>query len=391
MITIRRQLLGLGFVAASSLLALHSAHALSGPTAITIDGGPIGSLSLSGGADGYAYGLTDTNSGQQTVGANIGNALIQLQKTSGVLQFNIEVGSTSGLTLGALGFDGRGHVSGTSISSYATGPLSVGSITIAPPNSPVTLTAGHLGSLEGYEATADWYNPTELNTAIWYTQNSNATGVQANITEGPVTAEVQFGDGFDTGVWNFAQALVTYTIDANNVANVYGAANLGRTGLNAHTYGGDTVAEFGTNYINSDMIGGFYSFTAGNLNVIPEVQYVFAKVDHQAAIDKSTSNLAAAVFGTYAFANTPYSVGGWVEYEKSQGSQYSWFIGPNSEAVGASVAPTWQYKDLFARANAGAIYLLNNSASGPGTSYGYGNNGSGKFQFIGTLEAGLLF
>jgi len=391
MITIRRQLLGLGFVAASSLLALHSAHALSGPTAITIDGGPLGSLSLSGGADGYAYGITDTNSGQQTSGANVGNAIIQLQKTSGVLQFNIEVGSTSGLTLGASSFDGRGHINGTSINAYATGPLYVGSITIAPPNSPVTLTAGHLGSLEGYEATVDWYNPSELNTVLWYVQNSNATGVQANITEGPVTAEVQFGDGFDTGVWNFAQALVTYTIDANNVANVYAAANLGRTGLNAHSYSQSTVASFGTNYINSDMIGGFYSFTAGNLNVIPEVQYVVAKVDHQVAIDKTTSNIAAAVFGTYAFANTPYSIGGWVEYEKSQGSQYSWFIGPNSEAVGAALSPTWQYKDLFARANAGAIYLLNNSASGPGTSYGYGNSGNGKFQFIGTLEAGLLF
>ena len=55
MITIRRQLLGLGFVAASSLLALHAAHALNGPTAIHIDGGPLGSLNLSGGVDGYGF------------------------------------------------------------------------------------------------------------------------------------------------------------------------------------------------------------------------------------------------------------------------------------------------------------------------------------------------
>ncbi len=52
MITMRRQLLGLGLIAASSLVALNSAHAMSGPTGITIDGGPFGSLSLSGGADG---------------------------------------------------------------------------------------------------------------------------------------------------------------------------------------------------------------------------------------------------------------------------------------------------------------------------------------------------
>jgi hypothetical protein len=390
MITIRRQLLGLGFAAASSLVAMHAAHALTGPTAITIDGGPLGSLSLSGGVDGYAYAVTQTNSNQQTVGANIASALVQLQKTTGVLQFNIEVGANSGLTLGAPGYDARGHIPETSINNFDTGPLFIGSITVAPPNSPVTITAGHIASLEGYEGTIDWVNPSQLSTDIFYVQNNNATGVQANITEGPITAEVQFGDGFDTGVWNFAQALVTYTIDSNNVVNVYGAANLGRTGLNAHTYAQDTVGEYGSYYINSDMIGGFYSWTQGNLNIVPEVQYVFAKVDHQAGIDKSTSNLGAAVFGTYAFANTPYSLGGWVEYENSQGNA-DWFVGPHSEAVGVALSPTWQYKDLFARANAGAIYLLNNSASGPGTAYGYGNNGTGKFQFTGTLEAGLLF
>jgi hypothetical protein len=391
MITIRRQLLGLGFIAASSLVALHSAQALTGPTAITIDGGPLGSLSLSGGVDGYAYAVTNTNSSQQTVGANVGNALIQLQKSTGEVQFNIEVGSTSSLTLGAPTFDGRGHIAQTSVNTFSTGPLFVGSITIAPPNSPVTVTAGQIASLEGYEATVDWNNPSQLATSIFYVQNSNAVGVQANVTEGPVSVAVQFGDGFDTGVWNFAQALVTYTIDSSNVLNVYGAANLGRTGLNVQTYNGATVEEFGSNYINSNMLGAFYSFTAGSLNVVPEVQYVYAKTDHKVGIDKTTANLGLATFATYSFANTPYSIGGWVEYTKSQGSQHTWFVGPNSEAVGLAVSPTWQYKYLFARLNAGAIYLLQNSASGPGTTFGYNNSGLGKFQFTGTLQAGLLF
>ena len=53
-----------------------------------------------------------------------------------------------------------------------------------------------------------------------------------------------------------------------------------------------------------------------------------------------------------------------------------------------AVAPTWQYKDLFARANAGYIYLLNNK--GPNGTYGYGN-GDVRGEFTGTLEAGVLF
>ena len=387
MISIRRQLLGLGFVAASSLLALHSAHALSGPTAITIDGGPVGSLSLSGGADGYVYSQTNTSGNQQSVSANIGSALIDLQKTSGVLQFNIEVGSSSYITLGAPNYNNSGHLSGTSINNFSTGALFLGYVTIAPPNSPVTVSAGQLGSLEGYEGLVDWVNPSQLTTDLFYVENSNAVGVQAALTEGPVTATVQFGDGFDSGVWNFAQALVSYTIDSNNVLNVFGAANLGRTGANTFAYGGIKTGT-GNAFVNSNMLGAYYSYTTGNLNVVPEVQYVYAKRDYIAGVNNFTSNLGAAVFGTYTIPNTPYSVGGWVEYEKSIGN-YTWFIGPESEAVGLALSPTWQYKDLFARVNAGALYLLDNKSAG--TSYGYGNGTAKKLVITGTLEGGLLF
>jgi hypothetical protein len=388
MITIRRQLLGLGFVAASSLLALHAAQALTGPQAITIDGGPLGSLSLSGGADGYGYVATDTYNGEQNEGFDVGSALIELQKTTGVVQFTAEVGSNSYVTLGALSEDGHGHIPETSINTYSTGPLFLGYVTIAPPNSPVTVSAGEIGSLEGYESTVDWNDPTQLTTDAFYVENSNSVGVEVAGTEGPVTATVAFGDGFDSGQWNYIQALVAYTINSNNVLNVFGGYNLGRTGPGAFVYGGGQAGT-PTVYENSNAVGAYYSYTLGNLNLVPEVQYVYAKVDHIVGIDKSTSNLALEGFADYAFANTPYSLGGWVEAEKSTG-RYNWFAGPNSEAIGVAIAPTWQYKDLFARVNAGALYLLSNKYDGA-VSYGYGSGGTSKFQFTGTLEGGLLF
>lgn len=39
--------------------------------------------------------------------------------------------------------------------------------------------------------------------------------------------------------------------------------------------------------------------------------------------------------------------------------------------------------------NAGGFYLLNNKYQG--VSYGYGTSGTDKFQFVGTLEGGVLF
>src|ERR1700721_2427218 len=98
MVNLRRQLLGLGVVAASSLFAISAAHALNGPSAIQIDGGPLGPLQISGGLDGYGFvqSGTSTNSAglstDRTAGVNGGSALIELQKSSGILQFTIEVG-----------------------------------------------------------------------------------------------------------------------------------------------------------------------------------------------------------------------------------------------------------------------------------------------------------
>jgi hypothetical protein len=405
MVNLRRQLLGLGVVA-SSLLAINAAHAMSGPTAIQIDGGPLGPLELSGGLDGYGFYQTGTGGNSvlatdRSNGINVGSALVELQKNSGVLQFTIEVGSNGGTTtLGARPLQ-------TSINIYSTGPLYAGYVTLAPKGSPVTISAGMMVSLEGYEGATDWSNPVQLTTAIFGVQNMNSRGVNLNYTKGPISATVMYGDGYNTGVFNFLQALVSYTINSSNTFNVYYGGNLGQTGLNAKTYGsalcsygqtcGATVGTFGPQFDNSQLVGAYYSYTMGNLNLVPEVQYQVAKANAKLGIYKQTSNFGAALFETYTFGKSPYSLGGWIEYFDSHGSALNqaagsdnWFLGPNSEAIGLAVAPTWQYKYLFARANAGFIYLLNNKGA-DGFTYGYGANGDGRAEFTGTLEAGVLF
>jgi hypothetical protein len=195
----------------------------------------------------------------------------------------------------------------------------------------------------------------------------------------------------DSGVFNTLQALASYTVNASQTATIYGMANVGKTGPYTYAYGGGTTG-LGSSYANSDMIGAFYSYTVGNLNLVPEVQFQYAKEDTSIGIMGPSSNLGLALFGDYSFGTSPYSVGGWAEYFTSHSSaaaNYGWFIGPDSQAIGAAVSPTWQYKDLFARANAGYLYLLHNTDA-TGASYDIAG-GSSRGEFIGTLEAGLLF
>jgi len=189
------------------------------------------------------------------------------------------------------------------------------------------------------------------------------------------------------------QALVTYTINSTNAASIYGAYNLGVTGPNAVSYADDSPV-----YANSELIGAFYNYTMGNLNLVPEVQYQYTKAIAKIGLSKPATDLGAAVFADYAFGTSPYSVGAWGEYFTSHSAastatasnNFGAFIGPDSEAVGFSVTPTWQYKDLFARTDVGYLYLLHH-VDANGVTYGYGNNGTGRGVFTGELEGGLLF
>jgi len=387
---LRKKILGLGLVATSSLFALHAANAMNGPTAIQIDGGPLGPLELTGGVDGYGYYLSDTNTngnlpGDKADGAEIANALIEIQKTTGTIQATLQIGGNGGTA-----FFGSGHPGQTSISTYTTGPLRAGYITIAPSGSDFTFSAGQLGSLEGWESGVEWNNANQLTTEMFYVENSQSRGVEGTYNNGPVSATVLFSDGYDTGVFNFLQVSGTYSFNANNAGTLYYGGNLGTTGTDVKSNEGPTA------YQNSQMIGGFYSYTAGNLNLAPEFQYQYAKADQKIGIEKPTYNFGAALFADYSLsATSPYSIGAWGEYFTSHASVAdsgagAWYIGPDSEGVAFSVSPTWQYKDLFARADAGYIYLLNNKSSAD-VAYGYGGSGTDRGEFVGLLEAGLLF
>ena len=387
-------LLGASLVSGSPLLTAQVAHAMSGAQNISVDGGPLGPLELSGGFDGFVYNQTGTDNkgsnagsilGDTPDGASLGVAQIHLRKNTGTIQFNILAGVYGGApTLGTAPPKANLH-------TFPISPFKLAFITIAPAGSPITISVGQTPSLEGYEDAVDINNANIFSSELWYVENGASRSVSTSYNRGPVSATLTFGDSWDTGVFNFMQGLATYSFNKNNNLNVFYGGNLGRTGLNAQTYGRLSVANYGANYLNSQMLGGWYSYTEGNLNLVPEVQYVYAKPDQSVGIKKFTSNFGAVVIADYVFGTSPYSLGSFVEYFDSVGtsrhSQDYWFIAPGAEGVGMEITPTWQYKDLFARVSAGDVYLLNNGSPVAG----YGNDGRGKNVLQVAVEGGVLF
>jgi hypothetical protein len=362
---------------------------MSGPSTIAVDGGPIGQLTVSGGIDGYAFYQNPNNAHPYDApgtyfkesGAYIGETQIDIQKSTGIIQFNVEAATSGGSTALGEPFGPTGVAGGNRYK-----PLYLAYVTIAPPGSPVTVSGGEIGSVEGYEGTFDWNNPTQFTSDAWWVENSSSQGVALNYTFGPVSGQVSIGDGFpaDDGVFNFLQASLNYAIDPNNSLYLFYGGALSQT-----SFFHDPANQFDK---NSQMVGAFYSYTNGNLNLVPEVQYVYAKADAKIFLAKPTWNLAALLLADYNFGTSPYSLGGMVEYFASHTSaadESNWYLGPDAAGLGVAAAPTWQYKDVFARANFGFVYLTNNTAADGSRNEPFADHGRTEFQS--TLEAGLLF
>lgn len=369
------------------------------PSPLTFDAGPVGMLRLSGGADGYAYTLTgagnDTNKGllgtSTSVGAEFFNGLVQLEKPDGLLRFVVQAGAVNSLTLGT-------KPTPPSVQTFSTGPVRTAYVTLAPtPN--FTISAGQLGSVEGFESGIDWENFNLLTTSVGYVENSQNVGVSATYKVGSLSGTFIIGDGFDTNVWNYLQLKADYEFNDHNKITVYGATNLGTTGLGARFYGSAITPYHATtvasarvaNLVNSSVVGGYYSATLGNLTLVPEVQYVWSKANAAVGLTGFSSHFGVALFAHYQFGEAPFSLGAWAQYFSSNGPE-SWFLNPGAQGFGFAIGPTWTpdraKKHMFVREEAGMIHLTGVGAPG---SVAYGGSGTERNQATFVVEVGALF
>ena len=137
----------------AAAIAPATAHAVDLPSPIifAFDAGPLGTLELSGGADGYAYALTgagdETNKGllgtSTSAGVQFMNGLVELQKPDGLLRFTVQAGAVNSLTLGT-------KPGPPSVQTWSTGPVRTAYVTLAPTEN-FTISAGQIGSVEGFE------------------------------------------------------------------------------------------------------------------------------------------------------------------------------------------------------------------------------------------------
>ncbi|MDE2464765.1 MAG: hypothetical protein KGO02_13745, partial [Alphaproteobacteria bacterium] len=111
----------LGLTICGCIFGSSAAHALNGPTPVQIDGGPLGTFKISAAADGYFFAQSGASlnsvAGPKSNGADIDAFMIQVKKTTGPIQFTVQLAEYTNINLGA---NKPKEINGN---MYTTGPL----------------------------------------------------------------------------------------------------------------------------------------------------------------------------------------------------------------------------------------------------------------------------
>ena len=349
--SLRSRLILTGLVSATIASAGYAhASGFSIPAPLKIDAGPIGKVNVQGVVSGMGF-LQSNPSGSglngKNAGADISNGLINISKSTGLIQFNI--------TAGAYNFPSLGQpFSSTSTAVSDFGALPYAYLTIAPMSN-FSVSIGKLPSLLGYTGTFTYERMNIEGGFPWYLQTTVSRGVQVNYSMGPVSASVSWNDGYYSNRYNVVSGLVTYAINDDNSLSIYGMGNAGHSGnIN-------TTTRYSPALDNSQMYGAYYTYTGSNFTITPEVQYIHTPKSVKLGTTASSYNISAMIHGAYDISSH-WSIAAGVDYEHSSQSEtngYYFGYGPGSSALGVMITPTYTNDGYFIRDELSYVRLSN--------------------------------
>jgi hypothetical protein len=362
-----------------------SQPAMSGPLAAnpnptSFDLGRAGTIYVTGAVTGFAQWQDVVGPGERRSQADISNGHVIVQKTDGLVQFYMQAGTYS---LPALGTP---YVRASKTPDDYFGVVPVAFAKIAPDDS-FSIQAGKLPTLIGAEYTFTYENVNIDRGLLWNQENAVNQGVQANYTVGPLAFSLSVNDGFYSNTLNWVTGSATYTFDPINAVSFVAGGNADKT----------TKSTLATPIAqnNSQIYNVIYTYTSDPWMVQPYLQYTDVPTNRTLGILHDASTFGGALLAKYSFpTESPLegvSLPLRVEFINSSGNKKDpstnlLGYGPGSDAWSVTVTPTYQYKILFARAE--ASYVGIGSATN-GLAFGSKGNDKGEARLV--FETGVIF
>jgi Putative beta-barrel porin-2, OmpL-like. bbp2 len=313
---------------------------------------------------------------------DLSNGQFFLQKTDGVFQFYTQFGAYSIAALGApyiSAAQATFGVGGVAASGNLWGWFPVGYAKIAP-NDSLNFEGGKLPTLIGAEYTFSFENINIERGLLWNQEPAISKGGQVNYTKGPLAFSLQFGDGFDSGVYNWLEGAVTWTINSANSLEFVGGGNVGKTDI--------STLRTPLPQSNSQIYNLIYTYNNDPWIIQPYFQATHVASAPSLGWTNSASTFGFAVLGNYDLSHG-FNLGGRLEYIGSTGNvatSPNLLYGPGSGAFSLTITPSYQWKYYFARAEFSWV-----KANSVVTGLGLGPNADGDSQTRVMIETGILF
>ena len=308
------------------------------PFPAAFDAGPMGKITVDGVISGGGGYQDQPFPGQPQGFGDIDNAQVIINKSDGPIQFYVQAGAYSIVSLGA-----SASTSSTALDSSTFGYVPQGFVKIVP-NSSFSVEAGALPTLIGAEYTFSFENMNIERGLLWNQEPAISKGVQVNFSKGPISLSAAWTDGYYSGTYTDISGLLTFTF--KNSDTLAFAAE-GNVSPNHSFYGFSAATPVEQN--DGQIYNLIFTHTQGPWTIMPYVQYNSSPYIH--GYSSGGSAWGVAVLTKYNF--TPeFSVAARAEYEGSSGDGDLLGYGVDSSAWSITVTPTYQKGIFFIRGEA---------------------------------------
>lgn len=341
-----------------------------------IAAGPFGKLQVTGILSGLAWAQDNHVPGDKSTQADVSNAQVFVQKTTGWFQFYFQGGVYNIPALGT-------PFTATSITNpLLYGPLPQGYVKLVKGNFNVEV--GALPTLIGAEYTFDFENMNIERGLLWNQENAVNRGIQVNDTYKKLSLSFSWNDGFYSNHYSWLSGSAAWAFNSANTLTFVAGGNFRSDGRNT------TATPLFLN--NSEIYNIIYTYTKGNLMITPYYQYTRVHQEPNIGILEGAHTNGGALLVNYNFKHG-FSLAARPEYIKSSGNTadpdaINLLYGPATGAFSFTVTPTWAKDGFFIRGDFSAVHATNFNST---TDLAFGPTGSNANQLRGAVEAGFMF
>jgi len=354
---------------------------MSGPLATAvpheISAGPFGKIDVTGILSGIGIGESNhVIPGDSQMHADVSNAQVFVQKTTGMFQFYAQAGAYNIPALAAA-FTQDGP---TITSLY--GPFPVGYLKLVKGNFNVEI--GALPTLIGAEYTFSFENMNIERGLLWDEEPAISRGIQVNDTYKKLTLAFSWNDGYYSNHYNWLSGSAAWAFNASNTLTFAAAGPFSGNGRSNPATPG---------FLNNSTIYNLiYTYSHGNWIITPYYQYQDIKKNTTIGIPEGGHMNGGAILVNYNFKHG-ISFAVRPEYIKTNGittdpNALPLLFGAGAGAFTFTGTPMWSKDGFFVRGDVSVVHVTNYTA---GNSIAFGTTGTQINQVRGVLETGFMF